>query len=48
MNPECQQIFPRIPFLKLMSEFEKPQMSEGFAQVINLGFQVLEIPVSWP
>jgi hypothetical protein len=48
MNPECQQIFPRIPLLKLMSEFEKPQMSEGFAQVINLGFQVLDIPVSWP
>ncbi|KAH8803991.1 polynucleotide kinase 3 phosphatase-domain-containing protein [Hyaloscypha sp. PMI_1271] len=39
MNPECKRIFPRIPFLKLMSEFEKPQMSEGFAQVINLGFQ---------
>jgi hypothetical protein len=46
MNPECQRIFPRIPFLKLTSEFEKPQMSEGFAQVISLGFQVLEIPFS--
>jgi len=31
-----------------MSEFEKPQMSEGFARVINLGFQVPEIPVSLP
>ena len=48
MNPECKRIFPRIPFLKLMSEFEKPQMSEGFARVINLGFQVPEIPVSLP
>lgn len=39
MNTEGRGIFPRTPFLKLMSDFEKPQMSEGFARVIILGFQ---------
>jgi len=46
MNPDGRGIFSRISFLKLMSEFEKPQMSEGFAQVINLNFHVREILVS--
>ncbi|KAH7303329.1 polynucleotide kinase 3 phosphatase-domain-containing protein [Stachybotrys elegans] len=39
MNPEGRAIFPRNPFLKLMDEFQRPTMREGFTEVISMGFQ---------
>lgn len=39
MNPEGRGIFPRTPFLKVMAELERPSTSEGFVEVISLGFQ---------
>ncbi|OCK74810.1 putative DNA 3'-phosphatase Tpp1 [Lepidopterella palustris CBS 459.81] len=39
MNPERRIIFPRIPFRKLISQFEEPKKSEGFEEVIKVDFE---------
>jgi len=40
MNPENRKIFPRIPFRKLEARFTRPQISEGFDEIIDVNFQV--------
>ncbi|KAH8897162.1 PNK3P-domain-containing protein [Thozetella sp. PMI_491] len=39
VNPEGRGIFPRTSFLKLMKDFEKPSVSEGFEEVLSVDFQ---------
>jgi hypothetical protein len=40
MNPENRSIFARIPFRKLQENFETPQTSEGFMDIIDVEFEV--------
>ncbi|KAI2470179.1 polynucleotide kinase 3 phosphatase-domain-containing protein [Annulohypoxylon bovei var. microspora] len=39
-NPEQRPIYPRLPFLGLVSTYERPTTSEGFQQIIDVEFEV--------
>ena len=40
MKPEKRGIYARIPFRKLQASFQKPEISEGFIEVIDVDFEV--------
>lgn len=40
MNFEEREIFPRIAFRKLQASFQRPQINEGFVEVVDVDFEV--------
>jgi hypothetical protein len=43
MNTENKPIYPRLSFLELASHLQKPQVQEGFADVLDIDFTVGEL-----
>lgn len=40
LDPEQKQIYPRIPFLALVSCLEDPRLDEGFEDITKIDFEV--------
>jgi hypothetical protein len=40
MNLENRGVSARMPFKKLQASFQKPEIKEGFAEIIDVDFEV--------